>query len=411
MNLPELRKALSVKQRQALSTVAVLGSVMLIIIFGLYISDPQRKQTDARAASRAAAKEVLKDYRTPGQGIDPAEVWMARSEARLRDMQQHNEDLSRQLAQLKDQVDRSRETKSTFPFTPPPLPSEAANPPAALPAPPNRSAAFPKTPLPPPPVATAAAVVPVTPSTAAAPNVARIMDVALITSSPPVETPASNAVPTIENSLPVGAFTSAVLLNGLDAPTGGLAKTNPIPVLMRLLNNGTLPNHFHSRIKDCFVSGAGYGDSSAERAYIRLERLSCVMRDGRILDAGIEGYIAGEDGKNGLRGPVVSKQGQMIARALFAGIASGLGQSIAQSYSSISTSPLGSVQTVDPGDLAKVGVATGFGKALEKIADFYIARANELYPVIEIDSNRRGDVVLNKLVTLGPEFATAWADE
>ena len=180
---------------------------------------------------------------------------------------------------------------------------------------------------------------------------------------------------------------------------------------MLLLNNGTLPNRFHSRVKHCFVTGAGYGDLSAERAYIRLEKLSCVMRDGKLLDADVEGYIAGEDGKNGLRGIVISKQGEMIAKALFAGLASGMGQSLSQSYSSVSTSPLGSVQTVNPSEVAQAGVASGVGKALDKIADFYIARANELYPVVEVDSNRRGDVILNKRVPLGSEFAQAWSDD
>jgi hypothetical protein len=31
--------------------------------------------------------------------------------------------------------------------------------------------------------------------------------------------------------------------------------------------------------------------------------------------------------------------------------------------------------------------------------------------VVEVDSNRRGDVILNKRVPLGAEFAQAWSDD
>jgi conjugal transfer pilus assembly protein TraB len=211
-------------------------------------------------------------------------------------------------------------------------------------------------------------------------------------------------VPTVYNTLPTGAFARAVLLSGVDAPTGGLARTNPHPVLLRVMELAQLPNHYRSRVKECFVTAAAYGDLSAERAYMRLEKLSCVMKTGEVLDLAVKGYVTGEDGKNGFRGKVVSKQGQLIARALFAGIASGLGSSIAQSYAQVATSPLGTVQTVDPADIAKTGVATGVSNALEKVADFYIERANELYPIIEVDSARIGEIVLTDAVTLGEAF-------
>ena len=407
MKLADLKQRLSVKQRQTLVTTAVLGGIMLVIIFGLYISDPSHKHhVDTRSAEQKAAHDVSKDYHTPGQNIGPAEVWMAKSEARLREMEKSNEEFSRQLGEMKGEFEKGQHGG---PSAIPPLPGENATGPTPFPA--NSSPAFPKTPLPPPPGAEGQhTAVPVVPPAAPNQTGPRITDVSLAASNEPKDSKPAEPVPTIKDSIPAGAFTSAILLNGLDAPTGGLAKTSPIPVLMLLLNNGTLPNHFQSRVKHCFVTGAGYGDLSAERAYIRLEKLSCVMHDGKLLDADVEGYIAGEDGKNGLRGIVISKQGQMIARALFAGLASGMGQSLSQSYSSVSTSPLGSVQTVNPSEVAQAGVASGVGKALDKIADFYIARANELYPVVEVDSNRRGDVILNKRVSLGAEFAQAWAD-
>jgi len=204
----------------------------------------------------------------------------------------------------------------------------------------------------------------------------------------------------VSNCIPPGAFATAALLSGLDAPTGGRADTNPHPVLLELLDTASLPNRYRSRVKECRVIAAGFGRISDERAYLRLERLSCVLRDGEILDVPIKGYVSGEDGKNGMRGHLVSKQGTMIAQALLAGTAGGIGQAISQSYSNVLTSPSGAVTTIDPGKTMEFGVASGFGTALEKISDWYLKRADETYPIIEIDAGRVVEIVLTEGVEL-----------
>ena len=67
----------------------------------------------------------------------------------------------------------------------------------------------------------------------------------------------------IGNYLPSGSFTRAILLNGLDAPTGGQSQKDPQPVLLRLEDNAILPNAYRFGVKECFVVGAGYGDISS----------------------------------------------------------------------------------------------------------------------------------------------------
>ena len=106
------------------------------------------------------------------------------------------------------------------------------------------------------------------------------------------------------------SFTRGTLLGGLDAPTGGQSQSNPHPVLIRLSDNSVLPNRFRGEYRDCFVVAAGYGDISAERAYLRTESLSCVRADGAALEVRIQGSVYGEDGKVGMRGRLVTKQGQ-----------------------------------------------------------------------------------------------------
>ena len=212
--------------------------------------------------------------------------------------------------------------------------------------------------------------------------------------------------------IPSGAFTRAILLCGLDAPTGGQSQRNPQPVLLRLVDNAMLPNHFRSKIKECFVVGAGYGDVSSERAYIRTESLSCVTRDGSAIDVPIKGYVAGEDGKAGMRGRLVSKQGQLLANALLAGVAGGIGQAFQQSSTTMSVSPLGATSTVEPGKQFEAGFGTGVGKALDRLAQYYISLAEKVFPVIEIDAGRTVDLVITQGISLqGPLDAASRDDE
>ena len=61
-------------------------------------------------------------------------------------------------------------------------------------------------------------------------------------------------------------------------------------MLIRLSDNSVLPNRFRGEYRDCFVVAAGYGDISAERAYLRTESLSCVRADGAAVPV-LRGWI------------------------------------------------------------------------------------------------------------------------
>lgn len=204
--------------------------------------------------------------------------------------------------------------------------------------------------------------------------------------------------------MPAGAFVKAILLSGLDAPTGGKAQASPHPVLLRVIDEAVMPNLWRMNIRDCFVIGSGYGDLSAERAYIRLEILSCVRDDGEVIERKINGYVAGEDGSVGLRGRVVTKQGQLLARALVAGFIQGIGQMTGQAGTTVIVAPQGGLtQTVNPSQAFQVGLAQGTAQAAQKLVEFYMKLVNEMYPVIEINAGRKVDLVFLSSVNFGTE--------
>ncbi|MYM95922.1 TrbI/VirB10 family protein [Duganella vulcania] len=214
---------------------------------------------------------------------------------------------------------------------------------------------------------------------------------------PPAAIPRDDKEAAATSYLPV-SFTSGLLLGGIDAPTGGQAQSNPLPILVRLTDNAVLPNRYRAEVKDCFVVAAGWGDISSERVYARTATLSCVRHDGTTLEMPIQGNLYGEDGKLGLRGRLVTKQGQLLANALRAGIVSGIGQGFAQGGTTFTNSPFGTLATSSggTGEQVRRGVAGGVGRALDNLANYYIRLAEQTFPVVEVDAGRMVEVAITK---------------
>jgi len=188
--------------------------------------------------------------------------------------------------------------------------------------------------------------------------------------------------------IPMG-FSKALLLNGVDAPTLAYGRQNPHPVLMLLLDKTILANNKKLDLKGCFVMGTAFGELSSERAYIKLSRISCIDEKGKIYQKKIDGVVIDADGKTGLKGRLVSKFGSVLAKQFMAGILEGISRILQASYTTVQISPIGTTSTINPEDITKVSIASGFGSAARKLADFYISLAKEYFPVIEVQAGRR----------------------
>ncbi|MCH9741633.1 MAG: hypothetical protein K0U21_00330 [Proteobacteria bacterium] len=206
--------------------------------------------------------------------------------------------------------------------------------------------------------------------------------------------------------LPAGTFFKAVLIGGIDAPTGTLANSAPLPIIMRVTDLGNLPNKVKFDVRECHVISAAYGDLSLERAMARLETLSCVDDQDIIHEMRIKGTLFGEDGKSGIRGRLVTKQGSVLANALFAGVGSGFGRSFAQQTMQYNQTAFGTTTSIDPSRAAQNGIGMGVGQAMDRLAQYYIKLAEKMYPVIEVDAGRTVDVVL----TAGSSYADSDED-
>lgn len=203
--------------------------------------------------------------------------------------------------------------------------------------------------------------------------------------------------------LPAGAFAPVSLLNGLDAGTSSATQSNPMPVLLNVTDQATLPGAARYKLKSCFVLGTGYGDLSAERVYVRFSRLSCVDKTDRlVLSQEVQGYLVDSDGKLGMRGVVYDRQGAKLGKAMLAGFAQGLTGALGQAQSSVTSNASTGMTTssLTGSAMMRASGLTGAQSAANTLAEFYLKEAQAIFPVISIDAGRTGTIVFSASATL-----------
>lgn len=206
--------------------------------------------------------------------------------------------------------------------------------------------------------------------------------------------------------LTTGSMIEGVLVSGMDAATGR-GSASPVPALVRVKKTAILPNRYAQDVRECFILISGVGDLARERALLRTEKISCIFKDGRVLDTAISGYVVGEDGKAGLRGRVVSKQGSIIAKSVFASFLEGFGSSLKpSSVNSLDISGASSTQYQQSQvkDAMEAGSYDGISQGFSRVADYYLDLAEQMFPIIEIDAGRKITVILTN--RLDAKFTT-----
>lgn len=190
--------------------------------------------------------------------------------------------------------------------------------------------------------------------------------------------------------VPTGTFSDAIVIEGADANASVRGENNLVPMQFKLKGKAHLPgNNRFDRFDNCFVTAAAYGDISSERAIVQLQRLSCII-DGKHIDQAVKGHVAFY-GKNGIKGVPVMRNGKILGLAFTAGALGGLGQSASQVGQTVTG--IGATSTVSGGDVARGAIGGGVGKAADKLADYYIERAEQYHPIIPIGAANRVEVV------------------
>lgn len=213
--------------------------------------------------------------------------------------------------------------------------------------------------------------------------------------------------------VPSAAFFSVSLLTGLDAPTGNKAKNQPSPLALRVQDLSWLPNEVRQNVRGCFLLAEGIGELSTERVNIRGMSISCVNNDGeRVIDQKLLGYVADSDGKAGMRGEVVSKAGKLLAETMKVGFLQGLSEFFQFNARSLTVTDSGAISSPKSDDLGNAllgGASSGIGRALDKVASYYMSLAEEVFPVIQVGATRSAtfvvtqgtEIIFDKKLTIG----------
>ena len=265
----KIRKIYAERKRQTLAVAAVLSGFAVVALFLLLLGGE-----DKGLLGEKKPQGSIKILR----GVDLArEKWRIEGEKRLGMIETEQREIKKNLEAISEALgDLEKEPSEPYPY--PPQPAGDETPPEAgfPPAPPLPGAAVP----PPEPPKTQSPI--------------RVF-------SPLGGAPAEGSAtePALLNWIPSGSFVAGVLLSGLDAPTATAAARNPHPVLIHLAEPSRLPGLRRMDIARCHVTGAGYGQLASERAYVRLERIACVLRSGDVIDTkdkGIRGRGGRKDG-------------------------------------------------------------------------------------------------------------------
>ena len=192
-----------------------------------------------------------------------------------------------------------------------------------------------------------------------------------------------------------GAFVST----GIGTPMGSRK------VLLRPISNGWLPAGVRAPLKDAIIICSATANEAEERVYIRGERMTITFPDGYGISTEIVAYVSGEDGAEGIRAPKVDKH---AAKALLAGVASGVGELTKAMQSQNPLLNLPKLGKSDANfiinlDTLKQSGLQGSSTAIDKMTDHLLKEKEKNAPFLILNNMREVDLVFLHPCELGEE--------
>ena len=184
--------------------------------------------------------------------------------------------------------------------------------------------------------------------------------------------------------LPIGSIVTGELMTGAFATK---ARGDALPVLVQLRSAYSGPNDTEVPLEDCLLIGKATADISSVRARVEAVSLSCVLPDGTAFERVVRGYLTGDDGTLGVPGKWEFRSGRWLANLLSAmgTAAAGVYADVAIAEALAGANILGSVSTSD---------------TTERIQEFFLQRAEEILPVVWVESGTPVYLVMLEGVTI-----------
>lgn len=191
--------------------------------------------------------------------------------------------------------------------------------------------------------------------------------------------------------IPANSYAQAKLIAGVDAGVGISSEANPRQTLLRItgevVSAGIGADYVKTeRLIGCLLSAKAVGDISSEKAYLDGVLLTCAVDKHTAVEVPVKAYITSH-AKSGIRGEVVSREGDMVLKSFLSGLASGFGSGIQQmSQPGFSMSGSGfSSSAPKAGDIFRSGIGSGASNSTDALSQYFIKRAEQYQPVISVD--------------------------
>jgi conjugal transfer pilus assembly protein TraB len=130
------------------------------------------------------------------------------------------------------------------------------------------------------------------------------------------------------------------------------------------------------------------GDLSSEKAYLKPVVMTCADSPHTVIEIPVKGYVT-SNGKVGIRGEIVSREGDLVTKSFLAGIIGGVGSGASQFYEPGYALSGGFAVKQSGADAAKNILGSGVGKGINesssRLSDYLMKRAEQYQPVISID--------------------------
>ncbi len=195
----------------------------------------------------------------------------------------------------------------------------------------------------------------------------------------------------IGDYIPAGTYVTAKMISGVDVGVGVLAASDPRQVLLRITGKAISAGYGKDylstdRLIGCLVQAKVKGDLSSEKAYPELVLMTCAINKNTVIELPVKGS-AYAMGKVGIRGEIVSREGDLVMQSFLAGLIGGFGNGIAE-YSRPQMMGPGGTGGADKQsiqDMLKGGLGAGVSNSSRKAEDYLIKRAEQYQPVISIN--------------------------
>lgn len=209
----------------------------------------------------------------------------------------------------------------------------------------------------------------------------------------------------LQDYLPPGSYARAVVTSGADVSVGISSQSNPIPTQLRVVGKARTAavdgKAQEVDISGCTLTAAATGDLSSERGYMRLLKMTCGVEEGVVRVTSVEGYVAGM-GQAGIRGKMISREGEFVKQSFLAGIVGGIGKGASQKLAGPLTFGGGFATTKDNNlkDILGSGIGKGVEDSSNNLSNYLIKRAEQYQPVISLPAGIEVEVVFSEGVFL-----------